>query len=599
MKLRIVDTDNKPEQKQTVLPQAAPSTAPSAAPAPSAGLDHNVIRKLRLGDTLIEMGYITQGQLGEALAYQKEHKGERIGAILITLGFVTERQMLGALAEKLNIQMIDISSRKVDIEAVGLIPEQLASKYVMLPIGFDNERLQLVVNDPLDLYGIEDIRQTTGRAIELFISEADPLKNAIHYYYAEITAKEAVSAANMKIQDEGVDEMLIDITDSTDDTPIINLVNSLLDKAYTDNVSDIHIEPFEKHTMVRMRIDGAMVEYVTLQKNIHASLIARIKIMGELDIAERRVPQDGHFRVRIMNQVVNVRVSIIPTTFGEKAVLRMLANNSKIDYPGTFGMTDANYKKVQKMLGSLNGIIYLTGPTGSGKSTTLYMMLAELSKRPVNISTIEDPVEKNLPKLNQMQVHPVAGLTFEVGLRALLRQDPDIIMVGETRDAETASISVRAAITGHLVLSTLHTNDAASSVIRLVDMGIEPYMVSSALDGIIAQRLVRKVCTHCCTEAPLSEEDRQFLGRDIPMVKVAHGCNHCNNSGYSGRVSIHEILVVDKPLRNMIAAGANTEEIKEYAIEHQGMQTLRESCIELMEKGITTMEEFRRVASIN
>jgi len=256
--------------------------------------------------------------------------------------------------------------------------------------------------------------------------------------------------------------------------------------------------------------------------------------------------------------------------------------------------------KVKQMLGSLNGIIYLTGPTGSGKSTTLYMMLAELSKRPVNISTIEDPVEKNLPKLNQMQVHPVAGLTFEVGLRALLRQDPDIIMVGETRDAETANISVRAAITGHLVLSTLHTNDAASSVIRLVDMGIEPYMVSSALDGIIAQRLVRKVCPHCCRDEIMSDDDKHFIGRsDIQFVKVAKGCNHCNNTGYSGRISIHEILVVDKTMRKMISSGANTEEIKEYAISQQGMKTLRESCIDLIEKGITTMEEFKRVAAFD
>lgn len=576
-----------------------PSMAMPAEGLQAKVVDHNAIRKLRLGDTLVDLGYITDAQLGEALAYQKEHKGERIGSILISLGFVTETQMIGALAEKLNIPVIDISNTKVDIEAVDLIPEQLAINYVMLPIGMENDRLQLVVNDPLDLYGIEDIRQTTGKVVELFIAESEPLKKAINYYYAEITAKEAVTAANSNIDDSSVDEMLIDTSDSTDDTPIINLVNSLLDKAYADNVSDIHIEPFEKHTMVRMRIDGAMVEYVTLQKNIHASLIARIKIMGELDIAERRVPQDGHFRVRIRNQIVNVRVSIIPTTFGEKAVLRMLANNSAIDHPGTFGMNVENYKKVQNMLGSLNGIIYLTGPTGSGKSTTLYMMLAELSNRPVNISTIEDPVEKNLPKLNQMQVHPVAGLTFEVGLRALLRQDPDIIMVGETRDAETASISIRAAITGHLVLSTLHTNDAASSVIRLVDMGIEPYMVSSALDGIIAQRLVRKVCTYCCSEAPLSEDDRQFIGRSIPLVKVAHGCNHCNNSGYNGRIAIHEILVVDRDLRNMISSGANTEEIKEYAIEKQGMKTLRESCIELMEQGITTVEEFRRVASFD
>jgi type IV pilus assembly protein PilB len=469
----------------------------------------------------------------------------------------------------------------------------------MLPIGLENDHLQLVVNDPLDLYGIEDIRQTTGKTIDLFISEAAPLKNAINYYYAEIAAKEAVSAANKNTDGGGVDEMLIDTSDASDDTPIINLVNSLLDKAYSDNVSDIHIEPFEKHTMVRMRVDGAMVEYVTLQKNIHASLIARIKIMGEMDIAERRVPQDGHFRVRIRDQIVNVRVSMIPTTFGEKAVLRMLANNSSIDHPTTFGMDEENYAKVQKMLDSLNGIIYLTGPTGSGKSTTLYMMLAELSNRPVNISTIEDPIEKNLPKLNQMQVHPVAGLTFEVGLRALLRQDPDIIMVGETRDTETASISVRASITGHLVLSTLHTNDAASSIVRLVDMGIEPYLVSSALNGIIAQRLVRKVCPYCCTEAELGKEDVDFLGRFIPRVKVARGCNHCNHTGYNGRIAIHEILVVDKTLRNMISAGANTEEIKEYAINEQGMKTLRQSCIDLMEQGVTTMEEFRRVASFD
>nr|MCR4945755.1 GspE/PulE family protein [Lachnospiraceae bacterium] len=286
--------------------------------------------------------------------------------------------------------------------------------------------------------------------------------------------------------------------------------------------------------------------------------------------------------------------------FGEKAVLRMLANNASIDYPGTFGMTEENYHKVQQMLGSLNGIIYLTGPTGSGKSTTLYMMLAELSKRPVNISTIEDPVEKNLPKLNQMQVHPVAGLTFEVGLRALLRQDPDIIMVGETRDAETANISIRAAITGHLVLSTLHTNDAASSVIRLVDMGIEPYMVSSALDGIIAQRLVRKVCPYCSRDEIMSDEDRHFIGRsNINFIKVAKGCNHCNNTGYSGRISIHEILVVDKEMRKMISSGANTEEIKDYAIQKQGMKTLRESCIDLIEQGITTMEEFKRVAAFD
>ncbi len=559
-------------------------------------MDTSIIRKLRLGDTLIEMGYITEDQLGQALAYQKEHDGERIGSILITLGFLSERQMLSALAERLNIEVIEIESRKVDMEAIRLIPEQLAEKYDMLPMGLEDDQLQLVVNDPLDLYGIEDIRQTCGYNIQLYLAQIEPLRKAIRYYYAEVSAKKAVNAANLAQPAAEVEEMVIDTSDGDDDTPIINLVNSLLEKAYLDNVSDIHIEPFEQNTMVRMRIDGAMVDYVTLQKNIHASLIARIKIMAELDIAEKRLPQDGHFRARIQNRIANVRVSLIPTTFGEKAVLRLLTGNVRIDHSETFGMNEENYARTQRMLQSMNGIIYLTGPTGSGKTTTLYLMLAELSKKPVNISTIEDPVEKNLPRINQMQVHPVAGLTFEVGLRALLRQDPDIIMVGETRDFETARISVRAAITGHLVLSTLHTNDAASSVMRLVDMGIEPYMISGALDGVIAQRLVRKVCPHCCAEGELTEAERRAIGRDIPRIRIATGCNNCNYTGYSGRVAIHEILVVDKPVREMIARGVTTEQLKEYAIEHQNMKTLKDSCIELLEQGVTTMEEFRRVA---
>ncbi len=558
-------------------------------------MDSGSIKKLRLGDTLIEMGYITEDQLMQALAYQKEHKGEKIGSILISLGFITELQMIGALAERLDLQVVDISQVRVDVKAVELVPEQLAEKYLMLPVAVENEHLVLVVNDPLNLYGIEDIRQTVGMDVDLYVAEAAPLKNAINYYYTEISAKTAVNVANESNTEPSIEEMLVDISDG-DETPIINLVNSLIEKAYMENASDIHIEPFEKMTSVRMRIDGAIVDYVTLQKNIHASLVARIKIMSDLDIAERRIPQDGHFRVRIRDQIINVRVSVIPTTFGEKVVMRVLSNNANIDYADSFGMNEENYAKVQKMLQSLNGIIYVTGPTGSGKSTTLYMILADLLKKPVNISTIEDPVEKNLPKLNQMQVNNIAGLTFEIGLRALLRQDPDIIMVGETRDTETASISVRAAITGHLVLSTLHTNDAASSVIRLVDMGIEPYMLSSALDGIIAQRLVRKVCPNCAKVGKLTEAEIEYIGYDIPNVKIPVGCGQCKGSGYSGRISIHEILVVDKPVRAMISGGATTEELKEYAIEHQGMKTLKRSCIELIEQGVTTMEELRRVA---
>ena len=388
----------------------------------------------------------------------------------------------------------------------------------------------------------------------------------------------------------------VNVEDADDDTPIINLLNSLVVRAYNSNVSDIHIEPFEKHTSVRMRMDGVIVDFMTLPKNIHNSLIARVKIIGDLDIAERRIPQDGHFKTNVEGTPINVRVSVIPTVFGEKAVLRLLASAATIDHAGSFGMNERNYQIVSQMLQSPNGIVYVTGPTGSGKSTTLYMILSELSQRAVNISTIEDPVEKNLPKLNQMQVNNVAGLTFEVGLRALLRQDPDIIMVGETRDSETASISVRAAITGHLVLSTLHTNDAASSVVRLVDMGVEPYMIASSLVGIVAQRLVRKVCPFCATSGPMTPDEEAIAGVHIPEVKHAVGCRQCNNTGYKGRISIHEILVIDKNVRQMITKVAAVEEIKEYAINEQGMSTLKKSALELVEQGVTTIDELIKVS---
>ena len=344
-----------------------------------------------------------------------------------------------------------------------------------------------------------------------------------------------------------------------------------------------------------LRIE-AFLDYITLQKNVQDSLVARIKIMGEMDIAERRIPQDGHFRVRIQGQIVNVRVNVIPTVFGEKVVMRLIMSVVEIDHNETFGMAEDAFRKFSEMLKMPNGLIYITGPTGSGKSTTLYNALGSLSHRQINISTIEDPVEKNLPRLNQVQVHPQAGLTFEIGLRALMRQDPDVIMVGETRDAETATIAIRAAITGHLVLSTLHTNDAASTVVRLIDMGSEPYLLSSALAGVVAQRLVRKVCPHCSRIEPLTEAQKEFVGHDIPNARVAVGCAHCHGAGYLGRTAIHEVLVIDKDMRKMVAANATAEEMKKYAIENQGMVTLKQACIKLVEAGITTMEELERVA---
>lgn len=384
-----------------------------------------------------------------------------------------------------------------------------------------------------------------------------------------------------------------------EDTPIIKLLNQLIQRAYRNNASDIHIEPHENNTVVRMRIDGAMREFVTLQKRIHMPLAARIKILGDMDIAERRLPQDGHFQMQIDGETVNTRVSVIPTVYGEKAVIRLLSGNQPIQYADTFGMNHEDYQKLRQMLDAPNGLIYLTGPTGSGKTTTLYLVLQELAKRPVNICTIEDPVEKNLPGISQCQVNQKKGLTFENGLRALLRQDPDIIMIGETRDKETAAISVRAAITGHLVLSTLHTNDAASSIIRLKDMGVEPYLTASSLVGIVAQRLLRKLCPECARTVKADEEDWKLLDRRPARVRVPAGCPSCNGTGYRGRVAVHEILIVDKAVRRMISEGASAEHIRKHAIHAQGMRTLKECAAELVEQGITSMEELKRAAYYN
>lgn len=558
-------------------------------------MDNN-IRNVRIGDVLKEYGYVTEEQISAALAYQKEHKGVRLGGALTDMGFISEEQLLEALSTLLQVRIIDISTIEVDVEAVQKIPRQLAEKYEMLAVKQAEGVLTIVLYDPLNFYAIEDIRQLTGMQLEICLSGRSSLKNAIGYYYSEVEARKAASVANEQFEDLALTDEFDIEEEGDDDTPIINLLSRLIDRAYNTNASDIHIEPFEDKTTVRMRIDGVIVEFVTLQKNLHASLIARIKILGNMDIAERRVPQDGHFRMRVAGEYVNIRVSVIPTVFGEKAVLRLLANNSNIDYPETFGMHEDDYKKLKSMLGSPNGIIYFTGPTGSGKTTTLYMILTELSKRAVNISTIEDPVEKNLPKINQMQVNNQAGLTFEIGLRALLRQDPDIIMVGETRDVETASISVRSAITGHLVFSTLHTNDASSSIIRLEDMGLQSYMVANSLVGIIAQRLMRKICPDCGEETIPTAEERLIVGPEIKKIMHPKGCPQCNYTGYRGRIAIHEVLMIDRTVRKMIMEGASAEAIQDYAVDKQNMKTLKDAGLSMVREGITSVEELKKVA---
>ena len=402
----------------------------------------------------------------------------------------------------------------------GLFPQSLTlTEAVPGAVSVSEGSLEIVTNDPLNYFAFEEVRQLTGCHVVIRLSELGPLQSAIRYYYAEVGAQQAAQTANEGFAGSDAELVRIEESESGDpEAPIVKLLSSLLDRAVSTGASDIHIEPFEGKTRVRMRIDGTIVDYVTLERSVHQPLIARIKIMANLDIAERRLPQDGHFRIRAGQEGhVNIRVSLLPTVFGEKAVLRILAAAGHVDHAEHFGMDDDSYARFLPMLNSPNGIIYLTGPTGSGKSTTLYMVLEYLSRRQVNISTVEDPVEQNVPGINQTQVNPVAGLTFESGLRALLRQDPDIIMVGETRDGETAGISVRAAITGHLVLSTLHTNDAVSSVVRLADMGVDRYLIANSLVGLVAQRLMRKVCPHCAREAAVTPQ----CTRSLPSTAVS------------------------------------------------------------------------------
>ncbi|WP_414151091.1 GspE/PulE family protein [Acetobacterium carbinolicum] len=553
-------------------------------------------KNIRIGDILINAGFIKEEQLQEALAYQKVDKSKRLGAILVDYGYVTESQLLEALSKRLNVLVLDLKDTVIDLDAAGKIPQNIAFKYTLIPIAEENNHLVVAMNDPLDFYAIEDLRLITNMNIDVVLATREVILETIRKTYTEIEAKKAAKAANKTVEGSSL-SFVEDILTNEGDAPIVNLVNSVLLKGHNAGASDIHIEPFEKETIIRLRIDGLIVDYLTLANNLHQSLIARIKILSNLDIAERRVPQDGHFRIRIDGVEMNVRSSSIPTVYGEKMVMRFLSMNVPLDHAGQFGMNDGDYQKILQMLQSPHGVVYITGPTGSGKTTTLYMILEMLSQRNVNIATIEDPVERNLPKINQTQVNILAGLTFDVGLRSILRQDPDIIMVGETRDSETASIAVRSAITGHLVLSTLHTNDAVSAVVRLQDMGVEPYMVANSLTGVVAQRLVKKICPNCREAYAATEIEKDLLGEPrLTTLYRGRGCHMCNNTGYKGRTAIHEILAIDKTIRTLISRREPIEDIYSYVEETERLIPLRKSVSNLTIQGITSMEEFLKLS---
>ena len=555
------------------------------------------MKNIPIGEVLKEKGYITQQQLEKALDYHKQHRDIRLGQVLTQLGFVTERQILSAMCDKLNLRMLPLETYPINIEAVKKIPRVLAEKYSAIAVSEADNRLTIVVHDPLNFYGIEDIRQVTGMQLDVTVAEESAIEHAIDVCYSEIEAKQA--AATMATEEEqtlsAVSAEAMRELEEGNDTPVIRLLNSLLLHGYNIGASDIHIEPMETQTRVRLRIDGMLLPYMTLNNALHQPLIARTKILSNLDIAEKRSPQDGHFIARVEGVEMNLRVSVVPTIYGEKIVLRYLNSAAVIQNARQFGMNPTNYEKFMRMLQNPNGIIYLTGPTGSGKTTTLYFALEELVKRQVNITTIEDPVERHIRGVNQIQVNPLAGITFESGLRALLRQDPDILMVGETRDNQTAEISVRSAITGHLVLSTLHTNDALSSIIRLQDMGIEPYLLANAVVGLVTQRLVRKICPYCREEYTPTTHIQQLLGGEVSVLSRGKGCPACNHTGYKGRIAVHEIVEIDRTMRQMITTKTPIEQMDTYVREKQAFVSLTQEAKNLVLSGITTAEEMLKL----
>ena len=547
--------------------------------------------KIRLGDRLVQEGLITAEQLNGALLRQKI-SGNKLGEQIIEDNLLTENQIFNFLEIQLGIKHVNLESYMIDSKVSKMINEKFARKNELIPIKVVNGKLIVAMADPLDLRLIDDMFVITGMNIEPMLATKDSIKNTIDKIYRKSIKK----SLNKKADYSGMTTLDSDINISN--APIVKLVNKILTAGLKAKASDIHIEPSNDKVRVRFRVDGDLREFMTSDMSNHAPLVTRIKIMGEMDISEKRKPQDGRIETIIDSHLVDMRISALPTVYGEKVVIRLLDRSSVVIDKKTLGLTKKDLVLIEKMMKYPQGMILVTGPTGSGKTTTLYTMLNELNVDTKNIITVEDPVEYRLNGINQVQVNLKAGLTFATGLRSILRQDPDIVMIGEIRDSETAQIAIRASITGHLVLSTLHTNDTASTVARLIDMGIEPYILSSSLAGIISQRLVKKLCNSCKRSRITTESEMKILDIDKPIeIFDKVGCSACGNTGYSGRTGIYEMMIVDKEIRESINNGASTDDIRKTVFnQDSGMKTLSMSCKEQIISGKTTLEELVRIA---
>ena len=550
-------------------------------------------------EILLSNGVITHEQLSDALRWQKSHPDEDIGNILLSRGLINDAQLLAAYAQRLDVPLIEKDLVVKRPEVLKLVPESLARRYGIMPLDINNNKILIAISNPEDMSVIEDVKMSSRMDASIVLASRENIDGAIDRYYKNLELfyrEEQTEVQTISIVSEDTAKKMDEIESNVNNTPVVKLVNNLVQQAYIRQVSDIHIEPFENDVLVRMRIDGDLVEVMRLAPSSLASVISRIKILSGMNIAEKRVPQDGRFAYSNDEFKVDLRVSTIPTMYGEKCVMRLLNTGGEnlLSFE-QLGMTKENIARFEHMLSAPNGIILVTGPTGSGKSTTLYAVLNRLRKPTINITTIEDPVEKQMFGINQVQVNTKAGMTFASGLRALLRQDPDVIMIGEIRDYETAEIAVRASITGHLVLSTLHTNDSVSTIVRLIDMGVPPYLVSASVNAIIAQRLVKRLCPYCKRKHIITDSEKTLLGDNgITESFEPVGCPECNHTGYSGRIAIYEIVELDHRIRKMITTGAPVEDIKRVATEN-GAEFLADNLRELVKRGVTSMDEFNRI----
>lgn len=555
--------------------------------------------RMRLGDLLIKQNVLTEEELKKALELQKG-SGKKIGEILVDNGFITEEMIVRALQMQLGLKVVQLAGVTIPKEVRGLVSVDLLKKYTCIPFELDPYNaniLHLAMADPMDMMAIDDISIVTNLQVEPYIATTRDIRTAIDRWYG---ASETLDAARRFTKER--EQLRVNTGEETgadvSDAPIVQLVRSLLEQAIRQRASDVHIEALESKVRVRYRIDGALYEKMVYDNSLLPAISTRIKIMGGMDISEKRKPQDGRMTIMVDRQEYDIRISSVPTVHGEKIVMRISSKLSLTKNKKELGLAPDELKRFDHMLSAPYGIIFVTGPTGSGKSTTLYTALSELNKEAVNIVTVEDPVEADIEGINQIQVNNKVNLTFASALRSILRQDPDIIMIGEIRDRETAGIAVQASITGHLVVSTLHTNNAAGTLNRMADMGVERYLIADSVVGVIAQRLVRKLCPHCRKKRLATEEEKRLLKQDTYKEMEIYeptGCDLCNHTGYFGRTGVFEIMEVNEEIRDLIAEGGSSEEL-ENAAKRAGMCTLHDNGIRYVLEGITSIEEMLKVS---